>query len=292
MTAAHRSARNLPLTVRARQGAIRVVRAARKIRGHRPPGPGKSPRVPAGWVVAPPDFVGIGAQKAGTSWWSALIHAHPDVHRAGDQPKELHFFDGYWEQPFTDADVERYARYFPRPPGGSAGEWTPSYMIDFWTPELVHRAAPQARILVLLRDPLERYRSGMAHTDDMDRRSLGRQDAMGAFGRGLYAQQLRRVFAAFPREQVLILQYERCRADPQGELARTFRFLGLREVVIDPAQFDRPVNATTARKVELGDELRAALTTAYAPDLAQLATLVPDLDLDLDLWPSVQATSR
>jgi len=128
----------------------------------------------------------------------------------------------------------------------------------------------------------------MAHTDDMDRRSLGRRDAVGAFSRGLYAQQLRRVFAAFPREQVLILQYERCRADPQGELTRTFGFLGLRDVRLDPVRFDRPVNPTMGRKAELGQELRAALTAAYAPDLAQLATLLPDLDLDL--WPS--ASSR
>ena len=287
MTAAHRSGRDLPLTVRARQSAIRVLRAARKVRGHRPPGPGRPPRVPAGWAVAPPDFVGIGAQKAGTSWWSALIGEHPDVHRANGQPKELHFFDEHWERPFTEADGERYARYFPRPPGGSSGEWTPGYMIDFWTPELLRRAAPKARILILLRDPLERFRSGMAHTDDMDRRSLGRQDAGGAFGRGLYAQQMRRVFAAFPREQVLILQYERCRMDPEGELARTFRFLGLREVSLDPSRFQRPVNPTTARKVELRPELRAALTAAYAPDLAQLIALVPELDLDL--WPTARA---
>lgn len=287
MTAAHRSGRDLPLTVRARQSAIRVLRAARKVRGHRPPGPGTPPRVPAGWAVAPPDFVGIGAQKAGTSWWSALIGEHPDVHRAGDQPKELHFFDEYWERPFTDADVERYARYFPRPPGGSSGEWTPGYIVDFWTPELLRRAAPEARILILLRDPLERYRSGMAHTDDMDRRSLGRQDAGGAFGRGLYAQQLRRVFAAFPREQVLILQYERCRMDPAGELARTFGFLGLRDVPIQPERVERPVNATTGPKMELPRELRAALTKAYSPDLAQLVTLAPELDLDL--WPAARA---
>lgn len=286
MTAAHRSGRNLPLIVRARQTTIRVLRAARKVRGHRPPRPGKPPRVPAGWTVAPPDFVGIGAQKAGTSWWSSLIHEHPDVHRVGGQPKELHFFDGYWEQPFRESDVGLYARYFPRPAGGSAGEWTPGYMIDFWTPELLRRAAPETRVLVLLRDPLERYRSGMAHTDDMDRRNLGRQDAMGAFGRGLYAQQLRRVFTAFARDQVLILQYERCRIDPQAELARTFRFLGLREVRLDPARFDRPVNPTTARRLELRDELRASLALAYSPDLAQLARLVPELDLDL--WPSAR----
>ncbi len=238
---------------------MRLLRGVRKWRGHRPPGPGAPPQLPEGWVTAPPDFVGIGAQKAGTSWWSALIHEHPDVHRTGDQPKELHFFDEYWERAFTLADAERYARYFPRPAtGGLAGEWTPGY-IRLLDAGLIRRAAPNARILVLLRDPLERYRSSMAHTDDMSRAPLGRQDAMGAYQRGLYAQQLRRVFAAFPREQVLVLQYERCRDDPMGELARTFRFLGLDEVPLDASRFERPVNPTTARKVDLTPDLRRAL---------------------------------
>ncbi|MBA3851206.1 MAG: hypothetical protein H0X59_02415 [Chloroflexi bacterium] len=88
---------------------------------------------------------------------------------------------------------------------------------------------------------------------------------------------------------MLILQYERCRADPQGELARTFRFLGMGDVRLDPDRFDRPVNPTTARKLEVGPELRAALSAAYAPDLAQLATLVPELDLDL--WPCTRGDS-
>ena len=269
---------------------MRLLRGVRKWRGHRPPGPGAPPTVPGGWVVAPPDFVGIGAQKAGTSWWSALIHEHPDVHRTGDQPKELHFFDEYWESAFRSGDAERYARYFPRPrSGGLAGEWTPGYIIDFWTPALIRRAAPGARILVLLRDPLERYRSSMAHTDDMSRAPLGRQDAMGAYQRGLYAQQLRRVFAAFPREQVLVLQYERCRDDPAGELARTFRFLGLAPVALDASRFERPVNPTTAQKLELTPDLRRALAQAYAPDLAALPALVPDLDLER--WPTMHELS-
>lgn len=279
--------RGVPLSVRARQGAVRGLRLVRKWRGHRPPGPGAPPRVPQGWVAAPPDFVGIGAQKAGTSWWSALIHEHPDVHRIGGAPKELHFFDAYWERPFTDADAGRYALYFPRPAsGGMAGEWTPGYMVDFWTPELLHRAAPRARILVLLRDPLERYRSSMAHTDDMSRAALGRQDAMGAYQRGLYAQQLRRLYACFPREQVLVLQYERCRDDPVIELARTFRFLGLREIELGADRFVRPVNPTTASKLDLPPELRRSLAEAYAPDLAALPALVPDLDLGR--WPTLR----
>ena len=98
--------------------------------------------------------------------------------------------------------------------GGVAGEWTPGYMIDFWTPELIARAAPEARVLVLLRDPLERFRSGLTHTDDASRAALTHRDAAGAFQRGLYAQQLRRLFDAFPRERVLVQQYEACRTDP------------------------------------------------------------------------------
>ncbi|MGH9027017.1 MAG: hypothetical protein ACRDWD_13010, partial [Acidimicrobiia bacterium] len=92
------------------------------------------PRTPAGWEVAAPDFVGVGVQKAGTTWWYELIASHPRVsHHA--RPKELHFFDRAWEDGFSDADRLRYWRYFPRPDGGVSGEWTPGYLIDFWTPE-------------------------------------------------------------------------------------------------------------------------------------------------------------
>lgn len=267
-----------------RRTAVRGSRAWHRIRGPEPTGPPEPPACPPGWSVGPPDFVGVGAQKAGTSWWNALIHQHPAVHRAGSVPKELHFFDGYWERPWTAADVRRYARFFPRPAGGVAGEWTPGYMIDFWTPELIGRAAPDARILVLLRDPVDRFRSGLTHTDDASRAALSHRDAGGAFQRGLYAQQLRRLFDAVPREQVLLLQYERCRADAPGELARTFAFLGLSEETLEPGVFAREVNPTTAHKVEPRPGLLAALREGYAVDLAELRTLAPELDLSL--WPT------
>jgi len=228
--------------------------------------------------------VGVGAQKAGTSWWASLVLAHPAVHHVAGVPKELHYFDRFWEQPFDDADALRYARFFPRPPGGVAGEWTPGYMIDFWIPGLIARAAPDARILVLLRDPLERFRSGLTHTDDASLRRLQKRDAGGAFQRGLYAQQLHRVFDAFPRERVLVQQYEACRADPARELARTLRFLGLAAMSLSQADFNREVNPTTARKFEPSADLRAALLAGYAPDMQELPGLVPDIDLSL--WPS------
>jgi hypothetical protein len=225
--------------------------------------------------------VGLGAQKAGTSWWNSLIHLHPAVHRAGGQPKELHFFDRSWEEPFGEADVERYARYFPRPKDGVTGEWTPGYLIDFWTPELLARAAPDARVLVLLRDPLERFRSGLTHQLATSRKPLIHRDIQGAFQRGLYAPQLRRVLAAFAADRVFIGQYEACRADPRGQLARTYGFLGLPPFEPDDSAMAGEVNPTTRAKYEPPASLREALVSGYAPDLEQLAELVPDLDLSL-----------
>jgi hypothetical protein len=248
------------------------------------------PPCPPGWHVGPPDFVGIGAQKAGTSWWSALLREHPEVRRASDRPKEMHYFDQFWERPWTSGDATRYASWFPRPHGAVAGEWTPGYMVDFWTPELIARAAPDARLLVLLRDPVDRFRSGLTHTDSTRRTDLMARDMAGAFQRGLYAQQLRRVFDVFPRDRVLVLQYEACRAGPSAELSRTFRFLGLADVTIDPARLRQEVNPTTSRKAELSEALVTALREGYATDLEELTTLVPDLDLSR--WPTATQNNR
>jgi hypothetical protein len=230
--------------------------------------------------------VGVGAQKAGTSWWNRLIQAHPDVAAAGGGPKELHFFDRSWEVPFADEDVRRYHAYFPVPEGAVAGEWTPGYLIDFWTPGLIARAAPQARILVLLRDPVERFRSGLTHQLATSRKPLGHRDIQGAFQRGLYAPQLRRVLAAFPAQQVWVGQYEACRADPAAQLARTYEFLGLAPYEPGADAFRGEVNPTTGRKFEPADPLRASLLEGYAPDMAQLPELVPGIDLSL--WPSAK----
>ena len=249
-------------------------------------GPPDPPRCPSGWHIGPPDYVGVGAQKAGTSWWNSLVHQHTAVHRAGGQPKELHFFDRSWGRPFGGPEQKLYERYFPRPDGGVAGEWTPGYLIDFWTPELIAVAAPDTRILILLRDPVERLRSGLTHQLATSREPLERRDIQGAFQRGLYAPQLRRVFSAFPAEQVLVRQYEACRSDPHRELARTYAFLGLEAFEPAAAIFKSEVNPTTRQKYELSPSLKRALLDGYAPDLAQLPELVPGLDLSL--WPSAR----
>jgi hypothetical protein len=246
-----------------------------------------APLPPAGWHTGPPDYVGVGTARSGTSWWDALIAAHPRVARMPGCPKEVHHFDDLWDRGLDEAGVASYHAWFGRPEGSLVGEWTPGYMLDAWTPPLLRAAAPDARLLVLLRDPVERFRSGRTLAENrFTVGSTARAAANAAFNRGLYADQLLRLWSAFPREQVLVLQYEQCVADPRAQLARTFAFLGLGEDV--PAGIDLVgrVNESRGPKISLSDWQEDQLVRRYTPENERLVALLPELDLALWKAPS------
>jgi hypothetical protein len=160
-------------------------------------------------------------------------------------------------------------------------------MLDAWTPALLRQAAPEARLLVLPRDPVERCRSGRTLAENrLPVGSTARAAANAAFSRGLYADQLLRLRRVFPQEQVLVLQYEQCVADPGRLLEQTFLFLGLEPVTLGAEQLAQRVNASAGSKITLTSWQRYELAARYAPENERLAHLVPDLDLSLWQGPS------
>lgn len=248
----------------------------------------RPPPVPGGWITGPPDFVGVGAQRCGTTWWYRSLVRHPQIQAAA---KELHFFDAYFGREFGPTDVDAYRRLFPRPPGQLIGEWTPRYMHDFWTPALLSQAAPEARILVLLRDPLSRYQSGISHELDamlgsIRRHRRGYVAAMVAndtLSRALYSGQLRRLLQQFDRDRVLVLQYERCVREPGPELRRTYEFLG-----VDPeAGLPAPPTDRVGRghpQLLPPDRVSEVARRMIEDDVEQLKAIAPEIDLSL--WSS------
>jgi hypothetical protein len=205
------------------------------------------------------------------------VSARPDLH------KERHYFDRFAVKPFGSADAEQYHGWFPRRPGTLTGEWTPDYMHLPWVSALLAQAAPEARLLVLLRDPVERLRSGLSH-HRAQRGRLTTEVWADAVDRGFYDRQLAAWSSWFSPDRFLVLQYERCVADPAGELARTYRFLGLDPFV--PDGLSHRVSASRDQ-VSLDDDVRRRLVELYTADVTALAKNHPEIELDR--WPNFDA---
>ncbi len=236
------------------------------------PGPGEE--------TGPPDFVGVGVQKAGTSWWFELVSEHPGVFDRSDIPKERHYLSRFCIQPFGPAELQQYHGWFPRLPGTVAGEWTPDYFPYPWVAPVLAEAAPDAKILVLVRDPIIRFQSGLTFRHRMGAPHSSTTVA-DAVRQGLYARHLKRIYQFFPPDQVLVQQYEQCRDDPAGQLAITYAFLGLDPFT--PTELQREVNVSGGARLLLDPTATDRLVDTYSADVAELAEMVPTLDLAL--WP-------
>jgi hypothetical protein len=237
--------------------------------------------VAAAPTTGPPDFIGVGTQRSGTTWWFQTLLGHPQIRAPRGRRKELHFFDRFCARELTAADVAEYHELFPRKPGQIVGEWTPRYMHDFWTPPLLGRAAPDAKLLIMFRDPIERFRSGVPHR--LSRTPDARLEAAtaDAIERGRYANQLRRVLACHDESKLLVLQYEKCVADPAGQYRRTLEFLGV-DAEHRHDGFERQRGTTqAARKKPLWDDMMDGLRAALEPEVLALAAMTPEIDVAL-----------
>lgn len=208
----------------------------------------RPPPCPPGWRTDPPDFVGAGVQRAGTSWWFDELSRHLDVYRAPGVPKEIHFFNAFSDRRFTTEHVARDHRWVPRPRGGIDDEWTPCYIYDPWT---------------------------MPHQEAV----------LDAFHRGLYSSQVARLLRYASRDRVLVLTYEEARSSPEPTLRSTAELLGLDPARFDGGlELREPHDRQKRLSRELSDELIPELTERYRDDLIALARLLPDLDLGR--WPT------
>lgn len=196
-----------------------------------------------------PDAVILGAMKSGTS----SLH-HYLVQQAGViEPlrKEVHYFDVNFER------GERWYRaHFGRE--GEPGlnlDSSPYYLFHPAVPRRLHELLPDAKLVVLLRDPVRRAYSHYWHERDKGREPLDFEAAIEAepgrladaergladgslarsaehqhfsyLARGRYAGQLERWLAIFPRTQLLVLRFEDLAREPLGALNDTLEFLGL-----------------------------------------------------------------
>jgi hypothetical protein len=239
-------------------------------------------------VAAPPDFLGLGVARAGTSWWYALLARHPRFHdTVGTRASGS--LERYFDRELDTLDDRSVAETFARPAGTITGEWAPRCFANVWTGPVVRRVAPEAKLLVMLRDPVERYCSELAalprdfHRVGVPRRSersrvIAPGDEVGAFQRGRYDLWLGMLARSVDPGRVLVLQYEACLRAPEEQLARTVAFLGLEPMELDVGG---TVRRPPTRRASLPGDREEQLVAGYRADVDALLRRRPELDRSL-----------
>ena len=241
------------------------------------------------------DFMIVGAQKCGTNALHRFLSLHPEI--CMSSPKEVHLFDApEYSRHWTPEQIdERYRSSFAH--CGDArirGESTPIYLFYSEIPRELARYNPALKLIVLLRDPVERAVSHyyMEWSRDWERRPLWQALLMEPFRlrgcrdprahrstmrvcsyrtRGLYSRQLRNLYRYFGRDRVLVLRNRDLRERHDETLHRVFAFLGVSEEVHIPPALHY-VGKRAGRKHPVVSGL---LRLSYLRERARMRALAP-----------------
>lgn len=252
-----------------------------------------------------PDFIIIGVARAGTTSLYEYLIEHPNI--APASRKEVHFFDYNFQDgmswyrgqfPYT---LEKYYAQNIRKQVFTTGEASPYYIFHPYAPKRIAEALPRVKLIVLLRNPVERAFSHYAWEASWGSEKLSFEEAIACeeerirvgedklathysfnhqhfsyLVRGKYAEQLETWFKLFPREQFLILRSEDMYSDAAAIFKQTVEFLGVpylepKALKKEYKQYNKP---KTTAPTKMDPELRKHLVTYFEPHNARLYELL------------------
>jgi hypothetical protein len=232
------------------------------------------------------DFIVAGAQKCGTTALHYQLAKHPQI--ALPNKEELHFFDD--EEVFAKAVSYEglHGSFRPTSRAIVAGESTPVYL--YWRPamERIWNYRKGIKIVILLRDPVERAFSHWNMQRERGYETLDFLEAVQAeekrqreaaplqsrrfsyIGRGLYAEQLERVFRFFPPYLVKVVRFEDLRNSFAETINSILSFIG-----VEPLRSIRNKERNPIRyQREITSAERSQLYPLFEQDLATLEKLL------------------
>ena len=257
-----------------------------------------------------PDFLLIGTKRGGTTSLYRLVEQHPSylplfpsarVLPLRENMKGVHYFDSHSHHPlawYRSHFATAPARALVRRRSGAAftGDASPYYLFHPLAAGRAHAAVPDARLVVLLRDPVERTASHWSEQTRNGVETLSFRDALAAeadrvgdaadrirrgdvltshaheqqsyAAQSEYAASIERWLESYPREQMLVLFSEDFYADPATQLDRVFDFLG-----VPPHRLADHSARNAAPRSPIDEDLREMLQERFAPDVDRLAAL-------------------
>lgn len=176
------------------------------------------------------DFIGIGAQKTGTSWLYENLNRHNKIRFPGG--KEIHFWDQHYAR-----GIRWYLSLFEDIPGKVSGEITPAYAII--EENLIQECFdlnPRCKIIYVIRNPIERAwssalmalaRAEMTFNEASDQWFIDHFKSSGSLKRGDYEKCIKNWCSVFPRKQLLIVRYELINKNPYEVLKTACQHIGV-----------------------------------------------------------------
>ena len=204
--------------------------------------------------MALPQFFIAGVPKAGTTGLYAALIRHPQLYLPAMKQPKFFLSDGRPPRHGGPGDVQTYQEHMWRradyealfdaaSPTAQRGEATPFYLYDRDAHQRIRRLVPDAKFILVLRDPVDRAYSNWSHLwsaglekesdflaaceREQRRRAAGWADFWHYLGLGLYGGQVRDLLQTFHRDQLLVMRYRDLSDEPVATLDRVCRFLGV-----------------------------------------------------------------
>jgi len=260
-----------------------------------------------------PNFIIVGAPKAGTTSLYHYLSEHPDVFMS--EPKEVNFFSreeieaqGLYYADFKAKDIDAYQRLFDGVKNQQAvGEGSVSYLYYPKTAEKIKSALPDVKIIILLREPVARAFSHylmdlslglveMSFEDIVSRKSMDKHAVLfyqQYVELGLYYEQVKRYLDVFGKEQVKIYLQEDLRYHSDDVILDLYDFLGIDNAYKPDTErqhntFSMPKN-NMMRSLYTSDFMRA-LVRKILPDT--LKSMMKGLVFDPKAKPELALESK
>ena len=248
-----------------------------------------------------PSFIIIGAQRCGTTSLYDYLSNHPQI--IPSPVKELFYFDDYYQRP-----IEWYKSFFPTEKQKEklerdlvarviTGEASPSYFFHPYAAKRIKETLPQVKLILVLRDPIERAYSHYNHIKRLNREPLSFEEALAKeveritpdieklakdefykadqrrdysyLTRGYYAKQLTEWYKYFPKEQLLVVQSEEFYRETPRVYNEIVEYLGLNSYTLPSFE------AKNALKyAKMAPETKEKLKAYFAPKNEELYELL------------------
>jgi Sulfotransferase domain len=207
-----------------------------------------------------PDFLYIGTSKAGSTWLFNALAVSPDVWLASN--KGLYFFDAHYER-----GVDWYRDQFRDADGRAVGEFSHSYLSSREAPARIAEYAPSMRLLVCLREPVDRAFSDYLDLVKNNGFTGSFPDALEQYprllDRGRYATHLSGYLEHFPISQIHVGLFDDLKTGPQAYADEVYDFLGLERVALSAGDLRARMPAGRPRNAALvGAAKRASRVAA------------------------------